>query len=236
MGNLVKTVVITGAGKGIGREIALVFLRSGWNVVAFSRTESDLVQLTEESRHLKGSIHTVTGDASESTDVSRLFAETSKHFGQADVLINNAGVFKSASFLDMTEDFFTAQWKANTLSTFLVSKLFAKDMVSRKSGQIINIISVAAKRPFISSGGYCSSKFAQDGLTKVMREELKTHNVRVTNIYPGAAFTNSWLGSGVDEKRLMTVSDVAETVFKVVNLDDNLVIEEIVLRPVEGDL
>lgn len=236
MGTRVKTVVVTGAGKGIGREVALVFLRAGWNVVAFSRTESDLALLVEESRQLKGSIHIVTGDASVSADISVLFSETSSHYGHADVLINNAGVFKSSPFLEMTEDFFTNQWKSNTLSTFLVSRVFAEEMVSRKSGQIINIISVAAKRPFLGSGGYCSSKFAQDGLAKVMREELKPYNVRVTNIYPGAAYTSSWMGSGVDENRLMTVSDVAETVFKVVNLDDNMVIEELVLRPVAGDL
>lgn len=236
MRSQVKTVVVTGAGKGIGKNIVLAFLKSGWNVVAFSRTESDLIQLTEESRHLSGSFHTVTGDASNSADVLKLYTETIKQFGKADVLVNNAGVFKASSFLDMTEDFFTDQWKANTLSTFLVSRHFAGNMASRKSGQIINIISVAAKRSFAGSGGYCSSKFAQDGLAKVMREELKEHNIRVTNIYPGAAFTNSWSGSGVDENRLMSAHDVAETVFKIVNLEDNLVIEEVVLRPVKGDL
>ncbi|MBN8705794.1 MAG: SDR family oxidoreductase [Bacteroidetes bacterium] len=236
MGNLIKTVVITGAGKGIGRELSLVFLNAGWNVVAFSRTESDLDSLVEESRQLKGSIHTIIGDATVSGDIKRLVSETTQHFGYADVLVNNAGVFKSIPFLEMTEDFFSDQSKANALSTFLVSQQFGLQMKTRKAGHIINIISVAAKRPFVGSVGYCSAKSAQDGLGKVMREELKPYNIRVTNVYPGAAFTNSWAGSGVDENRLMKASDVAETIFKVVNLDDNMVIEEIVLRPVAGDL
>ncbi len=231
-----KTVVITGAGKGIGRETALLFLKNGWNTVAFSRTAADLDLLAAETGKFKGSLLKVTGDASIASDVSRLFSECHKVFGHADVVINNAGVFKSIPFLEMTQAFFEDQWQANTLSTFLVSRKFAGDMVQRKSGQIINIISVAAKRPFEGSAGYCSAKSAQEGLARVMREELKPFNVRVTNLFPGAAFTTSWKGTGVEEARLMKASDVAGVIFNVVCLDENMTIEDVVLRPVAGDL
>ena len=231
-----KVVVITGAGKGIGRACALLFAESGYNLAVISRTESDLKKLKSDCKKIGSECLTIAGDASDKKTAELFYKKIDQKFGRIDVLINNAGLFRSESFLEMSEKLFQSQWKTNTLSTFIHSQQTAKRMIRQKYGQIINIISVAAKRSFDGSAAYGSSKFAQDGLAKVMRDELKPHNIRVTNIYPGAAFTNSWAGSKVDENRLMAAADVANAVFSTVNLDKNVVIEELILRHVLGDL
>lgn len=231
-----KVVVITGAGKGIGKACAILFAKNGFDIAVISRTEADLKNLKSICRKLGSECLTMVGDASDKKVADVFYTMIDKKFGRIDVLINNAGLFKSDSFLEMSVSLFQSQWKTNTLSTFIHSQETAKRMVKQKSGQIINIISVAAKRSFEGSAAYGSSKFAQDGLAKVMRDELKPYNIRVTNIYPGAAFTNSWAGSNVEQNRLMTAEDVAIAVFSTVNLQNNVVIEELILRPVLGDL
>ncbi len=236
MKNTNKLAIITGAGKGIGRACVSQFINNGFSVAVFTRTESDLASIKKEAKKSAVDYLAFSGDASNKNDVQLFFEKIDRKFSQIDVLVNNAGVFLSDSFLEMSPNLFQSQWKTNTLSTFLMSQQTAKRMVEKKSGQIINVISVAAKRSFEGSAAYCSSKFAQDGLAKVMRDELKQFNIRVTNVYPGAAFTNSWSGSDVDPNRLMSADDVASAIFKTVILDKNCVIEELVLRPVLGDL
>jgi len=231
-----RLAIITGAGKGIGRACVSQFISNGFSVAVFTRSESDLVSIKKEAKKRGVECLAFSGDASNKNDVQSFFEKVDKKFSQIDVLVNNAGVFLSDSFLDMSFNLFQSQWKNNTLSTFLMSQQAAKRMIEKKSGQIINIVSVAAKRSFEGSSAYCSSKFAQDGLAKVMRDELKQFNIRITNVYPGAAFTNSWSGSDVDPNRLMSAEDVAAVIFNTVILDKNCVIEEIVLRPVLGDL
>lgn len=231
-----KVIVITGAGKGIGLSCALLFAENGYDLAVISRTESDLTKLKAACKKLGSACLTFAGDASDKKTADIFYQKIDKKFGRIDILVNNAGLFRSDSFLDMSVSMFQSQWKINTLSTFIHSQESAKRMIVQKRGQIINIISVAAKRSFEGSSAYGSSKFAQDGLAKVMRDELKPYNIRVTNIYPGAAYTNSWSGSSVDPNRLMTADDVAKAVFSTVNLDKNVVIEELVLRPVLGDL
>lgn len=226
-------VIVTGAGKGIGREACRWFAREGWGVYAFSRTTADLISLQEEyPERILG----FTGDASKEADVVQFFDNFMLGKPEPSVLVNNAGRFIQSSLDQMNPALFEEQWRTNTLSTFLFIKGVLPVFRRMGAGQIINVISVAAKRPFTGSGAYCSSKSAQDGLAGVMREEFKQWNIRVTNVYPGAAFTNSWVGTGVDEKRLMTAADVAKVIGQAVNLEDNVVVEDIILRPVAGDL
>ncbi|NUQ81116.1 MAG: SDR family oxidoreductase [Bacteroidetes bacterium] len=226
-------VIVTGAGKGIGRETCRWFARQGWHVYAFSKTSADLLSLEAE---FPGQVEGFAGDASDEADVRRFFNEFLAGKTTPSVLVNNAGRFVQSTLEDLSPAVFEEQWRTNTLSTFLLMKGILPVLRQAGTGQIINVISVAAKRPFTGSGAYCSSKSAQDGLAGVMREEFKKWNIRVTNVYPGAAFTNSWVGTGVEEKRLMTAADVAKVIGQAVDLENNMVLEDIVLRPVAGDL
>lgn len=229
-------VIITGCGKGIGRACLSYFAHQQFSIAGITRSESDIRAIKKEFGSVADGWVLMVGDASDEKTIRSFFTLIDQKFSRIHVLINNAGVFQSASFLDTHADLFYHQWKTNTLSTLFASQEAAKRMIPHRAGQIITIISVAAKRAFLNGSAYGSSKSAQEGLARVMREELKIHNIRVTNIFPGAAFTNSWAGSDVTEERLMSAEDVAKTIYSVVNTDSNIVIEELILRPVLGDL
>jgi hypothetical protein len=96
--------------------------------------------------------------------------------------------------------------------------------------------SIASLHAYANGGSYSISKFALLGFSKALREELKPHNVKVTSLMPGATLTDSWAGVDLPESRFMRADDIAQLIFDVYNLSDSTVIEEVVLRPVLGDI
>ncbi|MEQ8575130.1 MAG: SDR family NAD(P)-dependent oxidoreductase, partial [Fulvivirga sp.] len=109
-------------------------------------------------------------------------------------------------------------------------------MKEKRAGHIFNMCSTASFVPYVNGGSYCISKFALLGMSKVLREEMKEHNVRVTSIMPGATLTASWEGVELPEERFMKPEDVADAVFNAYSMSDRTVIEEIVMRPQLGDI
>jgi short-subunit dehydrogenase len=109
-------------------------------------------------------------------------------------------------------------------------------MITQKSGHIFNICSIASIQPYTNGGSYSISKYAMLGFSKNLREELKPFHIKVTSVLPGATYTDSWAGTGVDEKRIMEAGDVAEMVFAASKLSVQACVEEIILRPQLGDL
>ena len=109
-------------------------------------------------------------------------------------------------------------------------------MKKRKKGHIFNICSTASITAYTNGGSYCISKFAMYGMSKVLREELKADQIRVTSVMPGATFTASWEGVDLPEDRFMKPEDVAEMIFTTYQLSDRTVVEDLVIRPQLGDL
>ena len=124
----------------------------------------------------------------------------------------------------------------NLRSVFLVSQAFIPQMIKRKQGSIFNMSSIAGLIAYPGGAGYSAAKFGVTGLSKVMRSELKAHGIRVTCVYPGATFSPSWKGSNVPEKRMMPAEDVAKAFYAIYQMSKRTVVEEIVLRPLLGDL
>ncbi len=155
--------------------------------------------------------------------------------GTPDVLINNAGRFCGASFLETTVEQFDELIAANLRSVFLVSKAFLPSMVRERKGHVFNMSSIAGLNPYPGGTAYCSAKFGVTGLSKVMRREMMEHGIRVTTVYPGATFSPSWEGSGIPEDAMMPAEDVARAFYDAWRLGDRTVVEDLVLRPVRGD-
>jgi short-subunit dehydrogenase len=109
-------------------------------------------------------------------------------------------------------------------------------MMEAKRGHIFNICSIASLQAYPNGGAYSISKFALSGFSKNLREEMKPYGIKVTGVYPGAAYTDSWSGSGVDPKRIMEANDVAQMVYATAQLSAQACVEDIVLRPQLGDL
>jgi short-subunit dehydrogenase len=126
--------------------------------------------------------------------------------------------------------------ESNLYSAYHLTRALLAPMMAAKKGHIFNICSIASLNAYANGGSYSISKFALAGFTKNLREELKPHGIKVTGVYPGAVYTASWVGSGVDPKRIMEASDVATMIVAAASLSDAAVAEDIVLRPQLGDL
>jgi short-subunit dehydrogenase len=125
---------------------------------------------------------------------------------------------------------------ANLRSLFLVSRAFAPGMIRRRRGDIFNMSSIAGLIALPGASAYTAAKFGVTGLSKAMRAEFRGRGVRVCCVYPGATVSPSWKGSGVPARRMMPAEDVAEAFLALYRVTRRTVIEEIVLRPQEGDL
>jgi short-subunit dehydrogenase len=109
-------------------------------------------------------------------------------------------------------------------------------MLKNKSGHIFNMSSIAALSAYHNGGSYSISKFALMGFSKNLREEMKSFNIKVTTVYPGAVYTDSWKNSGVEQERIMEADDIADMVYAASLLSPRACVEDIIIRPLKGDL
>lgn len=233
-------VLITGASQGIGAAIARVFAQElpGCRLALVARNERNLRAIAREcARAGRGAQAEVFAcDVSDEADVATLARSVRRTFGTVDILINNAGKFFGAPFLEMTAADFDAQVAANLRSVFLVSQAFLPAMVKRRRGDVFNMSSIAGLESYPGGAAYCAAKFGVTGLTAVMRAELRQHGVRVCCVHPGATWTPSWEKSGFKAARMMPAEDIARAILDVHRLGRRTVVEEIILRPQQGDL
>ncbi|XP_031574974.1 D-erythrulose reductase-like [Actinia tenebrosa] len=178
-----KRALVTGAGKGIGRCIAKSLARCGAEVIALTRTQSDLDTLVAEVP----SIHPLCLDVSKTEDVRKAIEK----LGDIHLLVNNAGVSKLDAFLDIEPEDFDKLFGINVKAALFVAQAVAKKMVAKGSGgAIVNVSSQASQSALQDHTLYCSSKAALDMLTKMMAFELGKHKIRVNAVNPTAVMTD----------------------------------------------
>ena len=233
-----KVAIITGASRGIGRETALAFARAGAKVVLAARTPSDLETVVNDIRANGGEVLAVPTDVTQANQVANLIHQTLEIYRQIDILVNNAGI----GYFGMVVDFEEADWDSvigsNLKSVYLCSKCVLKPMLERQSGQIINVLSIAARVPFKASSAYCAAKAGALALTKVLSEEVRGQNIRVTAVSPGSIHTSFWDGieGHPDFDLMLKPEHVAETILFVAKQPLGMVIEEITVTPPLGIL
>lgn len=231
-------VIITGATRGIGRAIAETFAREGHDLVICARSENDLERLKKQfSKIFPGiSVYTKTADTAESLQM--------KEFGEwiiasgltPDVLINNAGYFTPATIYSEEDGLLQKMIDINLNGPYHLTRSLLPAMMERRKGHIFNICSIASITPMPNVGSYGISKFALYGFTKHLREEMKPFGIKVTAVCPGATYTSSWQGSGIDPDRLLKADDVAKMVFVSSQLSFSAAVEDIIIRPQQGDI
>lgn len=195
-----KVAIVTGAGRGIGRGIALSLAKEGANVVVSDVNITSAEKVAEEVKALGCQALAVKADVSKSEEVKRMVRATLKKFVKIDILVNNAGITRIADVVDLEEEDWDAVLNVNAKGTFLCSKYVAPHMIKRKSGKIINISSVAGKTGSPGRVAYCSSKFAVVGFTQVLERELGKYNINVNAICPGMVWTK--MQEYLDKERL----------------------------------
>jgi 3-oxoacyl-[acyl-carrier protein] reductase len=224
-----KTVVITGASKGIGHETALLLENEGANLVLGSRTY-------QEKR--TGNVLELPLDVSDEQSVQTFVEKGLEHFGVIDVLINSAGVGFFESVLESSVDDFDEMVSTNLRGAFLTSKYVGRHMVQQRRGHILNLVSIAGTTALPGCGGYSASKFGLLGLTKVMQAELRQHGVQVTAVIPGAVSSSFWekIEPKPDLSTMIPTETVAKHLAALITQPDGAYVDEITIMPPLGIL
>jgi len=176
-----KRAMVTGAGKGIGRDIAALLVECGATVVAVSRSADDL-----DSLHKDLGVETVVADL---TDAGAA-REAAERAGEIDLLVNNAGISIPQSFFDTTTDAFDATMAVNVRAALVISQVVAAGMIRRgRGGAIVNVSSQSSMVGLVDHAAYCASKGALDQLTRVMAIELGPRQIRVNAVNPTVTLT-----------------------------------------------
>ncbi|MBC7475193.1 MAG: SDR family oxidoreductase [Candidatus Sericytochromatia bacterium] len=227
-----KKVLITGGTKGIGLETAKKFVANNFEVIVCSSSAKNV----DENNKLFPEINFFQCDMSDKKSVNDFADTILEKFGSIDILINNVGKFIQGRISDEADGIFEELMFTNLFGTYYLTRKILPKMIEKKEGTIFNIGSTASIKAYPDSGSYCISKHALIGLSKALREEMKEHNIKVISILPGATLTASWDGVELPENRLMPAQDIAQSIFDIYNLSPITVVEEIILRPMLGDL
>jgi short-subunit dehydrogenase len=237
MVQLKSGIWITGASSGIGKAAAKEFARTGSNVFVSSRRVTELERLNKELEDEKLSVNIFPCNVASQPNVDQTFKKIIAG-SKIDCVVNNAGLtsFKYAEDNSIQE--INDIINTNLLGSIYTIKTVLPHFISNGGGTIINILSVVVKKVFTHSTAYTASKLGLKGYTDSLREEVRKYNVRIINIIPGATETPMWSQDVRKEKSelMMSADDVARAIVSAYLQKDNVVIEEILMRPVTGDL
>jgi len=177
-----KTALITGGGRGIGREIALTFARNGARIAVAARTAEQVEQVAKE---IGNNAIALVCDVSDSESVTRMFSDLRERLGDADILVNNAGIAESSTFVNTTDELWHRHLSINLSGTFYCTRAALPSMLKKRWGRVINVASIAAKTgaPYVAA--YTASKHGVLGLTRTVALEVATKGVTVNAICPG---------------------------------------------------
>jgi 3-oxoacyl-[acyl-carrier protein] reductase len=186
-----KVVLITGASKGIGRNIAKSLAIEGYTIIAnYNNSEKLAMELKEELKKDEIDIEIFKADVSKKEESQRLVNYCLEKYGKIDILVNNAGIAQSKLFTDITYEEFDNIMKTNVYSAFFITQEVARNMINNKSGCIINISSIWGLVGASCEVHYSMTKAAIDGMTKSLAKELGLSNIRVNSVAPGCIQTD----------------------------------------------
>lgn len=224
-----KSALVTGAGKGIGKAIALALASEGVRVGLMARTEADVAGVAEQIRQTGGTAFYATADVSDRLQVEKAVETLRASLGKIDILINNAGTGKFGAFLELEPEEWEQQVKVNLFGVYYVTRAVLPEMIERKSGDIINISSTAGKSGSAVTSAYSASKFAVFGLSESLMQEVRKHQIRVTALAPSTIVTDLANSANLikgDPERVMHPEDFAELVIAQLKLHPRVLLKE----------
>lgn len=223
-----KNALITGAGKGIGKAVAIALAKEGVNVILVARTQSDLDQVAQEVNALGVKSLTLIADVANINSVNTAVEKALSEFKTIDILINNAGIAAFGKFLELEPEAWERIIQVNLMGTYYATRAVLPNMIERKTGDIINISSTAGLSGNALTSAYSASKFAVLGLTESLMQEVRKYNIRVTALTPSTVATDMAkelkLTDGNPDK-VMQADDMAELIIAQLKLNRRVFIK-----------
>ena len=228
-----KVAVVTGAGRGIGKAIALKLAEAGANVVVSARTKSEIESVAKQIEKMGRKSIAVQADVSQESDVKKLIFIAADKFGTVDILINNAGVGSFAPVAELSVTEFDTMWNVNMRGVFLCTQTVLPHMMKQKSGDIVNIASLAGRNAFVGGAGYGATKWALIGFGRSLMLEVRKNNIRVITICPGSVDTefDPHSTKPKDTSRIPKADDIAQVVVDALQMPRHVMVSEIDIRP-----
>ena len=227
-----QIAVVTGAGRGIGRAIAIELGKLGARVVLAARSRTEL---EDTARVIGAPASVIPTDVRKKEDLEKLFEQVAFASGPVDILVNAAGLGIFGPVIDFKDEDFETLIETNLRGIFLACRLVLPSMIERKRGHIVNIASIAGKVGSANRAVYCASKFAVVGFTESLAEEVRQHGIRAAVICPGSTDTrfSPKETSGKARDKMLRPEDVAHAVRTIVTQEPNSFISEIIMRPTQ---
>jgi short-subunit dehydrogenase len=220
-----KTIIITGAGSGLGKELAHLFSQKGFQLLLIGRTFEKLTAVKEKIEAVGGKADILHLDIRNAEDISKTINEISQTYTICG-LVNNAGVGYFGPFADMEEVHITEMLNTNVLGTLLMTKALLPHLLKTSEGRIMNIISTAGLRGKVNEAVYVASKFAIRGFTESLQKEYEGHSIKINAVYMGGMDTPFWDNSDhvKDTSRFRSPREVAEIIIDQMD-QDSIIIE-----------
>ncbi|QBP91802.1 3-ketoacyl-ACP reductase [Bacillus cereus] len=217
-----KNALITGAGRGIGRAVAIALAKEGVNVGLLARSEENLKAVAKEVEAEGVQAVIATADVSSYEEVTTAIETLKNGLGSIDILINNAGISKFGKFLELD----VADWEkiiqVNLMGVYYATRAALPSMIEQQSGDIINISSTAGQKGAPVTSAYSASKFGVLGLTESLAMEVRKHNIRVTALTPSTVATDMAVDLGLTDgnpDKVMQAEDIAEFIVAQLKLN-----------------
>ncbi len=229
-----KTVLIVGAGRGIGRRTAELFSEADANVVISSRNEPELMEL-EYKLNTNGNqnVLALAADAGVEADVKMLARESIEKFGSIDYLVHAAGMGVLKPFADITPADFDNLLHANVRTAFNVLQAVLPQMATQKFGRVVAIPGILGKVPMMQASGYCAAKYALTGMIKCLAQEYKRYGIRFSLMHFGGVNSSFWdsIEMKVQRDKMLSVDAAARSIFFAATQEGEGVMSEIILVP-----
>lgn len=221
---MMKTIIVTGGGTGLGKELALLFAQKGYHLLLTGRNTNTLTAAKLEIEEKGGRADILTLDIRSSEEISKKTNEITDKYSVYG-LINNAGVGHFGPFQEISEQEIREMLETNVLGTILMTKAVLPLLEKQGEGRVMNIISTAGLRGKVHEAGYCASKFAVRGFTESLQKEYADSNIQFNAVYMGGMDTPFWAESDYvkDPSRLMSAKEVAEIIIEKINQDEIII-------------
>ena len=224
--------IVTGASRGLGLSISRMLASRGYNLFLIANNQDRLNILKSQSeKDFDSKITVYSCDLSNGSETSKLVDNLKESINSVDIIVNNVGAFEIGNLSDTPFDQVERLLKINFEAAFKITQAYLGDFKRKETGNIFNIGSIVTEFPRKDIAAYKISKFALQGYTKMLCDDLKDYGVKVTEVIPGSINTSSWDGLDVPKEDFIQTKDIVDVIEMIINSSKGVNFEQVIIRP-----